>query len=133
MAEVGVHLEDELRTGLQGLAKAGEVRLGQAFLARAVEHLHLRVLAGELVGQPAGAVRRVVVDHEYVQAKVVLGRDGEDALHGQRQSLALVVGGEDDGPHGRILPAVRKSRPSGALGGISVVRYRPRRDPPTKV
>ena len=40
----------------------------------------------------------------------MLGRNGKDALHGQRQRLALVVGRKHDRPHGRILPAVEKGR-----------------------
>ena len=42
--EVGVHLEDEVGAVVEGLAEAGHVRLAQALLAGAMQHLDVGVL-----------------------------------------------------------------------------------------
>ena len=98
--QVGVHLEEQVGAAGQRVAKAGDVGLAEALLAGAVQHLDVGVLAGQAVGQLAGAVGRVVVDDQRVELQVVAVGDLADALEGVPQVVAFVVGRKDDGVHG---------------------------------
>src|SRR5205823_1917286 len=62
--EVAVHLEHELGALGERAPEAGEIRGSEAFLALAVQHADELELAGEAVGDRAGAVGRAVVDDE---------------------------------------------------------------------
>ena len=114
MREVGVHLEEEVGALLHRLTEAGDVGLAQAFLGGAVQDGDVRVLFGEAVGEPAGAVGRVVVDDQRVELNAVAVGDLANAVEGVRQVLALVVGGNDDGVHDRpvyvLAPAAGEPR-----------------------
>jgi hypothetical protein len=103
VGQVGVHLDDQLRAGRQRLAEAGEVGAAEAVLARAVQDADVAVVAGELVGQLAGAVGRGVVDDEHggVDGRSAGREGGSGAGHDRREVLAFVEGRQDDpgGPH----------------------------------
>jgi hypothetical protein len=61
-----------------------------------MQHLHLRQLGGQAVGDLTGAVGRGIVDHEHV---VFLRGGGELRQHGAHEGLhvgGLVVGGKDE-------------------------------------
>ena len=97
MGEVGVHLHDVARARAEGMPEAGQVGRSQPGSFGAVQHLDLRVLGGEAVGQAAGAVGRVVVDDQDAKAcrrgvaqNVVCG--GDDRL----EVLGLVERGKHE-------------------------------------
>ena len=69
MAEVGVHLDDDAGAAVERGAEPVEVGPAQALLGRAVPHADARIGGGQLVGQAAGAVGRVVVDDEQRRAR----------------------------------------------------------------
>ena len=69
MREVAVHLEDQLGPVGERAAEAGDVRRAEAFLPRPVQDGDEVELLGEPVGDLAGAVGRVVVDYEDVDAE----------------------------------------------------------------
>ena len=69
MREVAVHLEDELGAVGERAAEAGDVGGPEALLALAVEHVDVGELGREAVGELAGAVGRVVVDHEHAHVR----------------------------------------------------------------
>ena len=92
MREVGVHLEDEVVAVLERPLEPGDVRPSQAILRHPVQHVHPRLVRRELVGQLPGAVGRVVVHHQDLEARVLQQDRGDDL----REVLALVVGGDDD-------------------------------------
>jgi hypothetical protein len=57
-----------------------------------VHHLDPRVARGDVVGDGAGAVGGVVVDHQHVD----LGGHGEELIEEGLEVVSLVVGGGDD-------------------------------------
>jgi hypothetical protein len=84
--EVAVHLEHELGAVGQRAAESRQVRRSKPFLPLPVQHRDEVELRRQPVGKLSRSVRRVVVDHEHL-----------DALVGQRMQhplevLALVVG-----------------------------------------
>ena len=81
MAEVGVHLEDQVVPVLERPAEAREVGLPQPGLARPVQHVDPRLGGGQLVGQLAGAVGRIVVHDQHVELGILL----QDLGHDERQ------------------------------------------------
>jgi len=110
MREVGVHLEDALGAHLEGTPEPGDVGLAEALLRVAMEHRDVGEVTRELVGDLAGAVRRVVVDDERMQGDALAVRDLADTGHRVTDVLSLVVGGEDDDVHGpSISPSGRGS------------------------
>ncbi|GIW20608.1 MAG: hypothetical protein KatS3mg065_0904 [Chloroflexota bacterium] len=74
MGEVGVHLADDPRPAGEGDPEAVEVGPPEAGLAGPVADADPRVGGGELVGEAAGAVGRVVVDDE--ERRLREGRPG---------------------------------------------------------
>ena len=93
MRIVRVHRQDTIRPGRQGLFESGNVRRAQPQLAGAMNHRHARILGRHLVGNEAGAVRRVVVHDDDVHAN----RQVEQLRHQQDNILAFVVGWNNDG------------------------------------
>ena len=67
--EVAVHLEDVLRALDKHVTEAREIRGPEALLLLAVEHRDEVELLREPVRDLAGAVGRVVVDHEHAHAE----------------------------------------------------------------
>ena len=94
MREVAVHLEHELGAVGERAAEAGDVGGAEPLLRGAVEDADVRQLGGEPVGELAGAVGRVVVDHEHA---VALAEDAAERADHRLEVLELVVGGEADG------------------------------------
>ena len=92
VAEVGVHLDDDAGTAIERGAEPVEVRPPETLLGLAVEDADARVGLGQLVGQAAGAVRRVVVDDEQRRAR----QGAEDRFGDRADVLGFVIGGEDD-------------------------------------
>ena len=93
MRQVGVHLADDVGVARQHAAERVDVGAAEAPAPAAVQHLHPpRMLAGEGVGDRAGAVGRVVVDDEH--AVVALSEHVRDQ---HREVVALVVGRDHDG------------------------------------
>ena len=64
MGEVGVHLEHLGRARGERAMKAGQVRRAEALAHRPVQDLDLREPRGQLVGDGARPVGRIVVDDE---------------------------------------------------------------------
>ena len=56
MAEVGVHVEEAIVVVLDGVTHAGQDRRAQAQLAGPMQHVHLRIGRGGLVGPGSRAV-----------------------------------------------------------------------------
>ena len=95
MREVGVHLDNQLGSRLEGALEPGEVRRAQPMLLGPVEDLDLGIVPGEPVGQLARSVRRRVVDDQdgvVGRELVELGPNGLDERH---HVLALVIGRDD--------------------------------------
>ena len=74
MAKVGVHLDDDRGPAIERGAESVEVCPPETLLGLAVANADTGVGLGQLVGQAAGAVRRIVVDHEQRRA----GQGAED-------------------------------------------------------
>ena len=90
MREVAVHLEDQIGTVGEGAAEDGDVRRAEPLLRPAVQDGDEGEVLREPVGDLAGAVGRVVVDDEDVDA---------ERLEGAQHRLdvgALVIGREAD-------------------------------------
>src|SRR5438477_6842669 len=87
VAEVGVHVDQKIVFLVHGVAHAGENGRAQAQFAGAVHDVNARIGGGQLVGQPARAVRRVVVDHQDVYGR----REFVDFSNQRRQVVALVI------------------------------------------
>ena len=92
MAEVGVHLDDDAGAAVERGAEAVEVRPSETLLGLSVPHADPGVGLGQLVGQAAGAVRRVVVDHEQRRA----WQGAEDRVRDRADVFGFVIGREDD-------------------------------------
>src|SRR5205814_1560671 len=97
-AEVGVQVLQQVVPVRHRVPHGREGGGAQAELAGAVHHLDAGVLGGQFVGQPAGAVGRVVVDHQHVRVRGV----GVDVGDQRGQVVPLVVGGEGNEQAGRI-------------------------------
>jgi len=102
--EVGVHLEHEVGAGVEHPAEARQIGASQTLLARSVKDLHLGELGGELVGQDAGAVGRVVVDDQQVMLEPGGRELRENGPHERVDVLGLVVRREHKPGtgHGRV-------------------------------
>lgn len=69
MAEIRIHLHDEIRAIRQRPAEAGHIGSAQPLFARPVNNRHARlglaVAPGQFIGEGARTVRRVVIyDHQ---------------------------------------------------------------------
>ena len=79
----------------------------------AVEDVEEVDLAREPVGEPAGSVRRGVVDDEHAGGELEPVEDGAEGPDHRLEVLALVIGGDaDDQPHARIIAAVAAKLPT---------------------
>ena len=89
MAEIGVHVEHVAVAVLDGVLHAGDGGRAQAQLARAVQAVQPRLVGRLLVAPLAGAVGRVVVDHQHID----LRRDSEkiSSTSRGRFSISLYV------------------------------------------
>jgi hypothetical protein len=67
-----------------------EVRRPQPGLLGAVQDGHARLARGDLVGEPSGAVRGAVVDHEHIGVRY----GGQEPVDEPAEVLRLVVGGD---------------------------------------
>ena len=83
--EVAVHLEHVLGVARQQLAETREVGRTEALLVFPVEDRDPVALGGESVGEFAGAVGRVVVDHEHADSQWL------ERVEHPREVLPLVV------------------------------------------
>ncbi len=98
MTEVGVHLDDVIGPVLQGAGHALDVGPPQPVLLGTVQDTDTSaVFDRELVGDLAGAVGRVVVDHHDPQFGEVQGHEAGDE---DGEVAGLVVGGDDHGQAG---------------------------------
>ncbi len=97
VAEVGVHVDEELVVMLDGIAHSRQDRGAQSELPLAVENVDARVRAGQLVGKAAGAVGRIVIDYENIGGR----RDRMNLPDQRRQVVALVVRRDRDQDSGR--------------------------------
>ena len=90
--QVRVHLADEVGVGEDSAAKSFEVGDAQAALAGPMQRLHAsRILLAERVGNLAGAVGRLIVEHHHVHAG-----DRHQIGDEDRQVVLLVVGRNQD-------------------------------------
>jgi hypothetical protein len=89
--EVAVHLEDQVGVGAECVSEGGEVGGTEPFLAGSMQHGDVVELRREPVGDLAGAVRGVVVDHEDADAVRA------ERVHHVLEVLALVVRRQADG------------------------------------
>ena len=89
---VRVHLEHVVVPPLQGPAEPREIGRAEAELPFPVQNVHPGLFRGQGFGQPARAVRRTVVHHQDLQARIL----GEYLRHEAGHILHLVVGGDDD-------------------------------------
>ena len=96
MGEVGVHLEHELGPVREREREARQVGAAESLLALAVQHPHRLELLGEPVRDPAGAVRRAVVDDEDRVLEAGRLELGQRRPHEALDVLGLVVGGQDE-------------------------------------
>jgi hypothetical protein len=64
MAEVGVEVKQVIKVMVDRIPDRGQGGRSQAELAGPMQHIHIRQVPSDLVGNPAGSVRRVIVDHE---------------------------------------------------------------------
>src|SRR6266704_653686 len=107
----------------QAPAEAGDVRGAETRLARAMQHMDVRIAGRELVGDLASAVRAVVVDDEHVSG----GNGGSDPAHDRLDVVALVVGRDDDGYLakwlGRPLRGSHRAPASGSCGFFTASAY----------
>ena len=92
MAEVGVHLDDHAGTAIERGAEPVEVRPPETLLGLPVEDANAGVGLGQLVGQAAGAIGRVVVDDEQRRAR----QGAQDRVGDRPDVFRFVIGGEDD-------------------------------------
>lgn len=92
MGEVTVHLHDIFVAAFKCPGKARTVGAPEAVLLGAMQHLHLRVLGGEVVGDLSGAVGGVVIHHEEVDL------DGQRKEFGDERGkvIPFVVGRHND-------------------------------------
>ena len=101
---VGVHLTDDVVAGLERVGEAVTVRRAEPALVDPVQHVHLRVGRRQVVGDPAGAVRGVVVHDQHVH----VGPGGAQPLEDPGDVVGLLVGGDDhDHAHWRDCTGVR--------------------------
>ncbi len=101
MGEVAVHLDDEVGAVRQRPAKSIDVGPSQATRPRAMEHVQpTRPLGGQLVGDATGAVGRLVIHDQDVQARKA---QIEQGLRHGHHVLGLVVGGQDNSQFQRRL------------------------------
>ena len=100
--EVGVHLQDVLVVARQRPPEAGNVRRAESHLPGSGEQMHASVDRGDLLHDGTGAVGRPVVDHEHVDARVLL----EHGLDQPPNILPFVERRDDDerasGPFVRV-------------------------------
>ena len=64
MTEIGVHIEEPIEIVFESVIHACEDCRAEAELCGPMKHLQTRIVRCQLVGKPASAVRRVVVDDE---------------------------------------------------------------------
>ena len=101
MAEVGVH--DAHDVGRRD-AEAGDDRRAQSELAGAMDDVD-PIRPGELVGDGAGAVGRIVVDDHQLEREAARRRGVEQGAREIRQPISFVVGRHD---HGQVGPRGRR-------------------------
>jgi hypothetical protein len=92
MAEVGVHVDEQIVIVLQSVAHAGQDGRAQAELAGAVQDVDARVGRRQLIRQRASAVGRIVINDQHVGG----GHGGVDLPKQGRQVVALLVSGDGD-------------------------------------
>ena len=92
--------------------EAFDVRGAEALLARAVEHRDEVELGGDAVGDLAGAVGRVVVDHEDVDAQ------GSERVQHLLDVLALVERRQADRHRGHEASGYGMRRKAGVSGDV---------------
>jgi hypothetical protein len=104
VAEVGVHLEDQVRSTGEGVPEPGEVGNAEPALIRPVENLDRVDLARKPVGDPSRSVGGVVVDDQDPVRGRGLGELRQHRADERRDVDRLVVGGEDQpgAGHGRL-------------------------------
>ena len=88
--EVGVHLDDELCTSRQRLAKPCDVGGAETLLARPVKHRDVLVRRREPLGDLPGAVGRGVIDDRMRRGWLRCSRTA--ATIGSRLEASLYVG-----------------------------------------
>ena len=91
MAEVAVHLADELVAAHECFGEACEIRIAKALLAGAMEHGHAWIDGGAAIRDLTRAVRRTVVDDEHIHRRI-----GEDRVEHRQDVVLLVVGRQHD-------------------------------------
>lgn len=92
MRTVGVHFNQDVIACSQSPLEAGDVGGPKAFLALAMQDMHLAVLCREAVGKLSRAVRAVVVDHQDIGVGYCCAQPSQ--CHGGER-FQLVVGGND--------------------------------------
>src|SRR4051794_27930911 len=112
MRSVGVHLHESVVLVVrEAPAEAGPIGHSQALLGRPVQHVDRGVGFGQPIGDPAGAVRRIVVDDE----NVGVGRTSAQLAHEPLDVLGLIEGRDDDqGRHRRRQPIAIETTPPAA-------------------
>src|SRR2546430_132559 len=115
MGEIGVHLDDRVGPVLQGVPEAGDVRAAETELARSMEDMECGYLAGELFGDLARAIGRVVIDDQNMRLGWVVFGVLAVAGHGHAQIASDVFSRERERarPHAT---AGRDRRPPPYLG-----------------
>jgi hypothetical protein len=94
--EVGVHLQDQVRSRRQGDREAREVGAAETVLRLPVQRADLRELGREPVGDRAGAVRGTVVHDQHGVIEPGRGELRQHGAHDRLHVLGLVVGRQDE-------------------------------------
>ena len=92
VAEVGVHLDDDLGAALERDREPVEVGAAEALLGSPMADQDPLVGRGQLIGDPTGPIGRRVVDHEQRRP----GQGRQDRLRHGPDVVGLVVGRQDD-------------------------------------
>ena len=92
MAEIGVHLEDEIISSRERPSKSSDICGAKPHLLRALDDMCARLMHRERFHDLTGAIRRAVVDDEDLETLILLENRSDET----RDVFALVVGRDDN-------------------------------------
>ena len=91
MAEVGIDFKDMAVVMFKHPCESGQVGAAESLFVGTVKHVNVNILCSDFLSQRTRAIRRVVIDNEYVG----LRQAASYSLNKRRQISFFVVGGDD--------------------------------------
>ena len=79
MREVRIHLEHQPVAALERPPEASQIRAAEPVLGGTPEHVQPRLAARHPLREVAGSIGRIVVDHEDLDARILVEHERHDA------------------------------------------------------